>query len=80
MNVKRKHIVVMISRLYSGTIKRVWASGFKSKICKRNNMRVCWVRVQRTLYLLQIEVPTSAGSILSLAVIKYLRQDSDTML
>lgn len=35
MNVKRKHIVVMISRLYSGTIKRVWASGSKSKICKR---------------------------------------------
>lgn len=71
MNVKRKHIVVMISRLYSGTIKRVWASGFncfKSKICKRNNMRahvcMCWVRVQRTLYLLQIEVPTSAGYII----------------
>lgn len=69
MNVKRKHIiVVMISRVYSGTIKRVWASGFKSKICKLNNMRprarVCWVRVQRTLYRLQIEVPTSAGYII----------------
>lgn len=43
MNVKRKHIVVMISRFYSGTIKRVWASGFnfKSKMCKRNNMSAC---------------------------------------